>query len=104
MTSLESIVNKELIKFSKSGKTLWDDFYAQIAGVTRDIGIPEPAEILASLNKEVDIVDGKIFVENQRVTKIANDAIQAVMTGAKPADAALKDAQAEAERVLKDFN
>ena len=61
MTSLESIVNKELIKFSKSGKTLWDDFYAQIAGVTRDIGIPEPAEILASLNKEVDIVDGKIL-------------------------------------------
>jgi hypothetical protein len=26
------------------------------------------------------------------------------MTGAKPADTALKDAQAEAERVLKSFN
>lgn len=62
VVSLESIVNKELVKFSKSGKVLWDDFYAQIAGVTKDIGIPEPSEILASLRKEIDIVDGKIFL------------------------------------------
>ena len=41
--------------------------------------------------------------ENQRVAKVFNDSLQAVMTGAKPADVALKAAQAEAERVLKDF-
>ena len=41
--------------------------------------------------------------ENQRVAKIFNDALQSVMTGARPADVALKAAQTEAERVLKDF-
>ncbi|HRJ69631.1 MAG TPA: ABC transporter substrate-binding protein [Beijerinckiaceae bacterium] len=41
--------------------------------------------------------------ENQRVMKILNDAVQAVMTGAKPADVALKAAQQDAMRVLKDF-
>jgi sn-glycerol 3-phosphate transport system substrate-binding protein len=41
--------------------------------------------------------------ENQRVMKILNDALQSVMTGARPADVALKAAQQEAERVLKDY-
>ena len=41
--------------------------------------------------------------ENQRVAKVFNDALQAVMTGSRPADAALKDAQREADRILKDF-
>lgn len=41
--------------------------------------------------------------ENQRVAKVFNDALQSVMTGARPADAALKDAQREADRILKDF-
>ena len=41
--------------------------------------------------------------ENQRVTKVFNDALQAAMTGSRPAEAALKDAQREAERILKDF-
>lgn len=41
--------------------------------------------------------------ENQRVSKVFNDALQAAMTGAKPADVALKEAQREAERILKDF-
>ncbi len=41
--------------------------------------------------------------ENQRVTKFLNDAIQASLTGAKtPADA-LKQAQAEAMRVLAQY-
>ena len=39
--------------------------------------------------------------ENQRVTKALNDGLQAALTGAKPAEQAMKDAQAEAERVLK---
>lgn len=41
--------------------------------------------------------------ENQRVTKVFNDALQAAMTGSKPAAEALKAAQTEAERILKDF-
>ena len=41
--------------------------------------------------------------ENQRVTKALNDAIQATLTGGKPADRALKDAQTEAERILKPY-
>jgi sn-glycerol 3-phosphate transport system substrate-binding protein len=32
-----------------------------------------------------------------------NDAIQAALTGGKPADRALKEAQAEAERILKPY-
>jgi sn-glycerol 3-phosphate transport system substrate-binding protein len=62
-----------------------------------------PAAIIARDQLKYAVPEMTVH-ENQRVTKIANDAIQAVMTGAKPADAALKDAQAEAERVLKDFN
>jgi sn-glycerol 3-phosphate transport system substrate-binding protein len=42
--------------------------------------------------------------ENQRVTKSLNDALQAVLTGTKPADKAMADAQAEADRILKPFN
>jgi len=62
-----------------------------------------PAAIIARDQLKYAVPEMTVH-ENQRVTKLANDAIQAVMTGAKPADAALKDAQAEAERVLKDFN
>lgn len=41
--------------------------------------------------------------ENQRISKVFNDALQAIMTGSRPAEAALKDAQREGERILKDF-
>ena len=41
--------------------------------------------------------------ENQRVTKFMNDAIQAILTGAKPADVAMKQAQGEAMRVLAPY-
>jgi sn-glycerol 3-phosphate transport system substrate-binding protein len=41
--------------------------------------------------------------DNQRVTKALNDALQAVLTGAKPAKAALDDAQAEANRILHSY-
>jgi sn-glycerol 3-phosphate transport system substrate-binding protein len=41
--------------------------------------------------------------ENQRVTKALNDGLQAALTGAKPAAQAMKDAQTEAERILKPF-
>ncbi len=41
--------------------------------------------------------------DNQRVTKALNDALQAILTGTKPAAAALRDAQREAERLLRPF-
>ncbi|MBS0247240.1 MAG: ABC transporter substrate-binding protein [Proteobacteria bacterium] len=41
--------------------------------------------------------------DNQRVTKALNDALQAVLTGAKPAKAALDQAQAEATRLLTSY-
>ena len=41
--------------------------------------------------------------ENQRVTKALNDGLQAALTGTKTPAAAMKDAQAEAERILKPY-
>jgi sn-glycerol 3-phosphate transport system substrate-binding protein len=41
--------------------------------------------------------------ENQRVTKALNDGLQAALTGAKSPAQALKEAQAEAERILKAY-
>lgn len=41
--------------------------------------------------------------DNQRVTKALNDGLQAALTGAKPAEQAMKDAQREAERILKPY-
>jgi sn-glycerol 3-phosphate transport system substrate-binding protein len=41
--------------------------------------------------------------ENQRVTKALNDGLQAALTGAKTPVQAMKDAQAEAERILRSF-
>ncbi|HSQ79979.1 MAG TPA: ABC transporter substrate-binding protein [Casimicrobiaceae bacterium] len=41
--------------------------------------------------------------DNQRVTKALNDALQAALTGAKPPAQALKDAQREADRLLRSY-
>lgn len=41
--------------------------------------------------------------ENGRVYKILNDAIQAALTGSKTPESALKDAQKQAERILKRY-
>ena len=41
--------------------------------------------------------------DNQRVTKALNDGLQAALTGAKPAEQAMKDAQREAERILRPY-
>ncbi|MEO8557610.1 MAG: extracellular solute-binding protein, partial [Rhodospirillales bacterium] len=41
--------------------------------------------------------------ENQRVTKALNDGLQAALTGAKSAEAAMKDSQAEATRILRPY-
>ena len=39
--------------------------------------------------------------DNQRVTKALNDGLQAALTGAKTPEQAMKDAQAEATRILR---
>ena len=41
--------------------------------------------------------------DNQRVTKALNDGLQAALTGTKTPDAAMKDAQREAERLLRTY-
>jgi len=41
--------------------------------------------------------------DNQRVTKALNDGLQAALTGTKPPAQALKDAQREAERLLRPY-
>ena len=41
--------------------------------------------------------------DNQRVTKALNDGLQAALTGTKTAEQAMKDAQREAERILKPY-
>ncbi len=41
--------------------------------------------------------------EGQRVMKVFNDALQAAITGSKPAKTAMEDAQRDAERILKDY-
>ena len=41
--------------------------------------------------------------DNQRVTKALNDGLQAALTGTKTPEAAMKDAQREAERLLRTF-
>ncbi|HMA31993.1 MAG TPA: ABC transporter substrate-binding protein [Casimicrobiaceae bacterium] len=41
--------------------------------------------------------------DNQRVTKVLNDALQAALTGAKTPAQALKDAQREADRLLRSY-
>jgi sn-glycerol 3-phosphate transport system substrate-binding protein len=41
--------------------------------------------------------------ENQRVTKALNDGLQAALTGTKTPEQAMKDAQREAERILRSY-
>ena len=41
--------------------------------------------------------------ENQRVTKALNDGLQAALTGTKQPGPALRDAQAEATRILRAY-
>ncbi|MOA44828.1 hypothetical protein D3C78_1671560 [compost metagenome] len=41
--------------------------------------------------------------DNQRVTKLLNDAVQATLNGSKTSAQALKDAQREADRLLRSY-
>jgi sn-glycerol 3-phosphate transport system substrate-binding protein len=41
--------------------------------------------------------------DNQRVTQALNDGLQAALTGAKTPEQAMKDAQREADRLLRSY-
>ena len=41
--------------------------------------------------------------DNQRVTKLLDDNLQAALTGSKTPEQALKDAQREADRLLRSY-
>ncbi len=41
--------------------------------------------------------------DNQRVTKALNDGLQAALTGTKSPEQAMKDAQREADRLLRPY-
>jgi sn-glycerol 3-phosphate transport system substrate-binding protein len=41
--------------------------------------------------------------DNQRVTKALNDGLQAALTGTKTPEQAMKDAQAQSERILRTY-
>jgi len=41
--------------------------------------------------------------DNQRVTKALNDGLQAALTGTKTPEVAMKDAQREADRLLRSY-
>lgn len=61
-----------------------------------------PAALVAK--DQLPVATGELSTfENQRVYKAINDNLQALLTGAKTAQQAMTDAQAEADRVLRPF-
>ncbi|ALM85530.1 ABC transporter substrate-binding protein [Bordetella sp. N] len=61
-----------------------------------------PAAAVARDQLDVSVAEFSTH-ENQRVTKVLNDALQAALTGAKTPQQALTDAQREADRVLRSY-
>ena len=61
-----------------------------------------PAALVAK--EQLPVATGELSTyENQRVYKALNDNLQALVTGAKPPEQAMADAQAEADRILRPF-
>ena len=61
-----------------------------------------PAAAVARDQLEVSVAEFSTH-DNQRVTKVLNDALQAVLTGSKTAEVAMADAQREADRLLRPY-
>ncbi|MEI2416643.1 ABC transporter substrate-binding protein [Orrella sp. JC864] len=61
-----------------------------------------PAAVVARDQLAVSVAEFSTH-ENQRVTKLLNDALQAALTGAKTPEAAMADAQREADRILRAY-
>jgi sn-glycerol 3-phosphate transport system substrate-binding protein len=61
-----------------------------------------PAAAVARDQLDVSVAEFSTH-DNQRVTKVLNDALQAVLTGAKTPQQALSDAQGESDRILRAY-
>lgn len=61
-----------------------------------------PAAAVARDQLDVSVAEFSTH-DNQRVTKVLNDALQSALTGAKSPKQALTDAQREAERILRAY-
>lgn len=61
-----------------------------------------PAALVARDQLPVSVAEFSTH-ENQRVTKVLNDAIQAAINGTKTSAQAMKDAQREADRILRSY-
>jgi sn-glycerol 3-phosphate transport system substrate-binding protein len=61
-----------------------------------------PSAVVARDQLEVAVAEFSTH-DNQRVTKLLNDNIQAVLTGSKTPEQAMKDAQREANRLLRPY-
>ena len=61
-----------------------------------------PQALVARDQLEVAVAEFSTH-DNQRVTKVLNDNLQAVLTNAKTAEQAMKDAQSEADRLLRSY-
>jgi sn-glycerol 3-phosphate transport system substrate-binding protein len=70
--------------------------------VLKKYGTEFPAALVARDQLPVSVAEFSTH-DNQRVTKALNDGLQAALTGTKPADQAMKDAQREADRLLRPY-
>ena len=69
-----------------------------LAGYGKDF----PPALVARDQLEVSVAEFSTH-DNQRVTKALNDGLQAALTGKKTPEQAMKDAQREADRILRGF-
>jgi hypothetical protein len=66
-----------------------------------DAGVREGLPVAAVARDQLQFSVAELSThDNQRVTKALNDGLQAALTGAKTPEQAMKDAQAEAARIL----
>jgi sn-glycerol 3-phosphate transport system substrate-binding protein len=68
----------------------------------KQYGSSFPAALVARDQLPVSVAELSTH-ENQRVTKALNDGLQAALTGSKTPAQAMKDAQAEADRILRPY-
>src|SRR5690606_6953666 len=61
-----------------------------------------PTALVARDQLEVSVAEFSTH-DNQRITKLLNDNIQAVLTNSKSAEQAMKDAQRDADRLLRSY-
>jgi sn-glycerol 3-phosphate transport system substrate-binding protein len=61
-----------------------------------------PQAVVARDQLEVSVAEFSTH-DNQRVTRLLNDNLQAVLTNSKTAEQAMKDAQRDADRILRPY-